>query len=137
MRWGIFVLLLVACKRDEQPTSSTSAPTASAKSFRARKSGPPRGRGNPASWVEGSKLLNPVDPKGRPIIADGTKCSALDRETEKTEPIDCPESMDDPAWDECPALLYREPAGKCFCTILGCGGDNHCKVNQTWQTCTK
>lgn len=72
--------------------------------------------------------LNPRDHEGRMIYARGTACVVrvpFDRppkswQPPKTKVVDCPPSMDDPAWDQCSGALHRrKDASACVCMTDG------------------
>ena len=88
---------------------------------------------SPSAPYSDLQPLNPTDANGRSVfVAYDDTCftSVLDPNPPKNRPpgvpayittkIDCPASMDDPAWDTCPDTLMKSKAtGDCVCMSGG------------------
>ena len=80
----------------------------------------------PAGGLPKASLLvtkNPLDSQGRLVYVDDyTDICFIELPTKLVEhpdhqPIDCPESMDDPAWDDCGygLLMAHKTKPECYC----------------------
>lgn len=116
------VALTSGCHHDGEANSS-------GKNLRKRKVTEPAGSAaQRPSMVDLSNadVLNPSDAKGRTIYAVGASCFVRAAPgkypgTYKTEFVDCPKSMDDPAWDQCSGgEIWRDKSGRsCACVQSG------------------
>lgn len=101
---------------------------------RLRRTSPtsPTPEGKPVDRVDyrSAKTLNPSDDEGRTIYARGAQCyvtapiegkQQMSWQPPKPMVIDCPPSMDDPAWDWCPSgrIVLISDTSTCVCARDG------------------
>ena len=97
---------------------------------KTRTTSTPDANGKRVDNLDYSKLrpLNPRDDSKREIFAYGEKCMVHVHEDRpkywhppKTKQVDCPPSMNDPAWDQCQGgrILKSTESAMCVCTMDG------------------
>lgn len=100
--------------------------------LRGRRHLPPRGPLTDLPHEVVGARQNPRDSNGRVIYANGRRCAvhvarddwpgddSSSWQPPKLKRVDCPEEMDDPAWDWCPESLHLRTDGKgCACVVDG------------------